>query len=215
MTEALEEARAAVAVSSRRLASEGLLFGTTGSVSVLVDGHVVVTAAEVDLSRIAPREVTVIGRGGRVVAGDLPPSRDVELHLGIYAEHDGLAVVHTHAPEATALACVVDELPCVHDQQLRLGGAVRVAPYPTGTSNDLAAPVVEALAGRRAALMSNHGAVTTGTSLHEAVENALLLEWVCRVYRRACAVGVPRVLGEDQQAAGLAAATRREPDPAR
>jgi L-fuculose-phosphate aldolase len=206
----LEDARSAVAVASRRLAAAGLLIGTAGNVSMLVDGHVAVTATGAELSRITPDEVTVIGRGGRVVAGHLQPTSELDLHLGVYAEHDAHAVVHTHAPEATALACVVDELPCLHYQQLLLGGTVRVAPYATFGTPELAASVVEALAGRSAALMANHGSVTTGATLEKAVENALLLEWLCAVYRRACAVGKPRVLDEEQQAAVVTAAVERK-----
>lgn len=206
----IEEARAAVAVASRQLAAQGLLIGTAGNVSVLVEGHVAVTPTGADLSRITPRDVTVIGRGGRVVAGHLQPTSEIELHLGVYAEHDAQAVVHTHAPEATALSCVLDELPCIHYQQLLLGGTVRVAPYATFGTPALAASVVEALAGRSAALMANHGSVTTGASLDKAVENALLLEWLCMVYRRACSIGEPKVLDEEQQAAVIEQAIERK-----
>ena len=206
----IEEARAAVAVASRQLAAQGLLIGTAGNVSMLVEGHVAVTPTGADLSRISPRDVTVIGRGGRVVAGHLQPTSEIELHLGIYAEHDAQAVVHTHAPEATALSCVLDELPCIHYQQLLLGGAVRVAPYATFGSPQLAASVVTALAGRSAALMASHGSVTTGATLDKAVENALLLEWLCLVYRRARALGEPRVLDEEQQAAVVKQAIERK-----
>ena len=41
------------------------------------------------------------------------------------------AVVHTHPPMATAVACVADELPCIHYSLLALGGNVRVARYAT------------------------------------------------------------------------------------
>lgn len=205
----IEEARAAVAVASRQLANQGLLIGTAGNISMLVEGHVAVTPTGADLSRITPADVTVIGRGGRVVAGHLQPTSEIELHLGIYAEHDAQAVVHTHAPEATALSCVLEELPCVHYQQLLLGGPVRVAPYATFGTPELATSVVEALEGRSAALMANHGSVTTGVSLEKAVENALLLEWLCLVYRRACSVGEPKALDRAQQAAVIEQAIAR------
>jgi L-fuculose-phosphate aldolase len=205
----VEEARHAVAEASRRLAAEGLLIGTSGNVSVLVEDHVVVTATGADLARTTPAEVTVMDRSGRIVAGDLRPTSELDLHLGVYAAHDARAVVHTHAPTATALSCVLEVLPCVHYQQLVLGGDVRVAPYATFGTTELAASVVAALEGRSAALMANHGSVTTGASLDQAVENALLLEWLCTVYRTASTVGEPRVLDEEQQAAVVEAATAR------
>jgi L-fuculose-phosphate aldolase len=206
----VDEARAAVAGASRRLAAEGLLIGTSGNVSVVVDELVAVTATGADLSRITPVEVSVVDRSGRVVAGDLAPTSELDLHLGVYARHDARAVVHTHAPAATALSCVLEVLPCIHYQQLLLGGDVRVAPYATFGTAELAASVVDALAGRSAALMANHGSVTTGASIDKAVENALLLEWLCTVFRAASCVGQPRVLDEEQQAAVVHAAIERK-----
>lgn len=210
MSHDLDEARSAVAAASRRLADEGLLIGTSGNVSLRVADRVAVTATGAELSRVTPAEVSVVDLTGHVVAGDLEPTSEIDLHLGVYASHDALAVVHTHAPAATALSCVVDELPCIHYQQLLLGGAVRVAPYATFGTPELATSVVEALAGRSAALMANHGAVTTGASLDKAVENALLLEWLCAVYRQARSVGEPRVLDDEQQAAVVTAAVARK-----
>ena len=108
-------------------------------------------------------------------------------------------MVHTHAPYSTAVACVLDELPVVHYQQLLLGGAVRVAPYATFGSPELAAGVREALTDRQAALMANHGSVAVGATLDAAVENALLLEWLAALHHRASALGTPRVLTADEQ----------------
>lgn len=210
MSTSAEEARTAVARASRRLAEEGLLVGTAGNVSVRLEDQVAVTATGVDLASCTAADVTVVDRSGRVVLGDLEPTSELDLHLGVYATHAPLAVVHTHAPVATALSCVVEELPCIHYQQLLLGGAVRVAPYATFGTPELATSVVAALEGRQAALMANHGSVTTGAGLDNAVENALLLEWLCEVYRHARAIGDPRVLDEEQQLAVISAAVERQ-----
>jgi L-fuculose-phosphate aldolase len=100
---------------------------------------------------------------------------------------------------ATAVACMLeDELPCVHYQMLLLGGAVRIAPYRTFGTEELASAVLEALEGHTAALMANHGAIAYGADVGAAVENMLLLEWACSVYWHAAALGKPRVLGREQ-----------------
>jgi L-fuculose-phosphate aldolase len=96
----------------------------------------------------------------------------------------------------TAVACVAEELPCIHYALLGLGGNVRVARYATFGTADLAASVVEALQGRTAALMAGHGAVTHGVDLAAAMDATELLEWACGVYVHACACGTPRVLAE-------------------
>src|SRR5205807_4868607 len=120
------------------------------------------------------------------------------------------AVVHTHAPMATALACVLeDELPCVHYQMLLLGGPVRVARYETFGTPELAEAVIAALDGRAAALMANHGAIVFGPDLATAVDHSLLLEWACTVYWRARAIGEVRELDEQQRQAVVTAAVER------
>jgi len=147
---------------------------------------------------------------GRQVDGELAPTSELDLHLGVYRRYDAGAVVHTHAPMATALSCVLDgELPCVHYQMLLLGGAVRVAPYATFGTPELAESVLDALDGRTAALMANHGAITHAADLDGAVDLSLLLEWACTVYWRAATLGAPRTLDEDQRQAVVEAAIGR------
>ena len=127
----------------------------------------------------------------------------------MYQRFDAGAVVHTHAPMATALSCAVDELPVVHYQMLLMGGSIRVAPYATFGTPELAESVLDALDGRTAALMANHGAITHAADLDGAVELSLLLEWACTVYWRAATLGVPRTLDEDQRQAVVETAIGR------
>jgi L-fuculose-phosphate aldolase len=198
-----------VAGAARRLAAEGLLIGTAGNVSARDGDRVAVTGTGVVLGECTPDQVSVVSRTGEVVEGTLLPTSELELHLDLYAATDTLAVVHTHAPYSTAIACVLDELPVLHYQQLLLGGPIRVAPYATFGTPELAANVREALADRQAALMANHGAVAIGGSLEKAVENALLLEWLATLHHRASALGTPRPLTDEQQADVITQALNR------
>lgn len=209
MNEAAARLRASVAEASRRLAAEGLLVGTAGNVSARSEGLVAVTASGVVLAGCASEDVTVVTTSGEVVDGPLAPTSELDLHLGVYADTGAAAVVHTHAPFSTAVACVLDGLPVVHYQQLLLGGVIRVAPYATFGTPELAAHVRDALEGRQAALMANHGSVAIGGSLDQAVENALLLEWLAQLHHRASALGTPRPLTDEQQVAVIEAAIRR------
>ncbi|MFJ9541129.1 class II aldolase/adducin family protein [Streptomyces sp. NPDC101225] len=205
----LGQERAAVADACRRLGAEGLLIGTAGNVSVRVGERVAVSATGAVLARLTPDQVTVVNLDGTLVDGSLEPTSELDLHLGVYRRYGTCAVVHTHAPMATALSCVLDELPCIHYQLLALGGTVRVAPYATFGTPELAESVLAALEGRAAALMANHGAVTHAPTLDQAVEHALLLEWACGVHQRAAAFGPPRVLDETRQRAVVEAAIAR------
>src|SRR3954452_17109581 len=166
----LSEERTAVADACRRLGAEGLLIGTAGNVSVRVGERVAITATGAVLAELTADQVTVVDLDGRIVAGTLRPTSELDLHLGVYRRYGTGAVVHTHAPMATALSCVLDELPCFHYQLLTLGGAVRVAPYATFGTPELAASVLAALEGRSAALMANHGSLVYAADVPAAVD---------------------------------------------
>src|SRR5829696_5603194 len=195
-----EEAREQVAAASRRLASEGLVIGTAGNVSARSGDHVAITPTGAELATLQPDQVTVVDLDGQVVDGRLAPTSELDLHLGVYRRYDAGAVVHTHAPMATTLSTVLDgELPCVHYGMLMLGGSVPVAPYATFGTPELAAVTLDALEGKTAALMANHGAINYGPNMDKAVDGALLLEWACGVYWRAAQVGSPRALTAEEQ----------------
>jgi L-fuculose-phosphate aldolase len=206
----LEREREAVAAACRRLAAEGLVVGTAGNVSARAGEEVAISPTGAALGAVSPQQISVVDLDGRMVAGDLEPTSELGLHLGVYRRYAAGAVVHTHAPMATALSCVLDEVPCLHYQMLLLGGSVRVARYATFGTPELAEEVVEALEGRTAALMANHGAIAYGQDIDQAVDFSLLLEWACTVYWRASAIGAPRVLDQSQRAAVVTAALERD-----
>ena len=205
----LDAEREAVAVAARQLAAARLVVGTAGNVSARSGERVAITPTGAMLAELEPDQVSVVDREGRLISGELEPTSEIELHLGVYRRYEAGAVVHTHAPIATALSCVVDELPCIHYGLLALGGAIRVAPYATFGTPELADAVLDALRGRRAALMANHGALVYAADPLAAVEGSLLLEWACDVYWRAAAIGEPATLDDDAQAAVVRAAVER------
>jgi L-fuculose-phosphate aldolase len=207
----LERERTDVAEACRRLAQEGLVIGTAGNVSAKAgEDGIAVSPTGAVLAELAPEQVSVVDLEGNLIAGELEPTSELGLHLGIYERYDAGAVVHTHAPMATALSCVLeDELPCVHYGMLLLGGTVRVAHYETFGTPELAAAVLDALEGKSAALMANHGAITHAPDVAAALDRALLLEWACTVYWRATAIGEPKTLDEAQRQAVVSAALER------
>ncbi len=172
-----------------------------------VGDAIAVTCTGLVLAEATPDDITVVSLDGDVLEGGLRPTSEVAFHLGAARLGAG-ATVHTHAPWATAAGLVIDELPVVHYQLLSLGGAVPVVPFHVFGSDELAQAVGAALDGRKAALLANHGAVTVGTNLADAVEASLLLEWACRLYMQAAAVDAPRALTTAQQQAVIDEATR-------
>lgn len=193
----LEPARQRVAAAARRLAEVGLAQGTAGNVSERDGDLVAVTPTGAVLSRLEADQVAVVDLDGGHLSGPAPTS-ELALHLGAYRRFAAGAVVHAHGAVGAALSCVLDELPAVHYQMASLGGGIRVAAYATFGTSELAELTLDALQDRHAVLMANHGALTYGRDLEQAVARAELLEWLCTVYWRAAAIGAPRVLNAEQ-----------------
>jgi L-fuculose-phosphate aldolase len=201
--------RERIAAAARRLAGDGQVTGTAGNLSERAGELVAVTPTGAALESLEPGQVAVVDLDGEQVDGDLLPTSELGLHLGVYRRYDAGAVVHTHPPYGTALSCVLDELPVVHYQMLALGGPVRVAPYATFGTDELAEATLDALKERSAALMASHGAIAYGPDLDVAMSQAALLEWACTLYWRAAAIGTPRALDADERNAVVTAVIER------
>jgi len=195
-----EGARRAVAEAARAVAAARLVVAGAGNVSVRDGDLVAITPRGGRLADLTAADCTVVDLAGTHREGDRRASSELPLHLQLYTDDPAggatAAVVHTHSPYATAVAAIATELPAVHYACADLGGPLRVAPYATFGSDELAAHVHGALAGRTAALMANHGVVAVGATAAEAVERAALAEWLAEVYVHARAAGTPAILTE-------------------
>lgn len=187
----LQGIRAQVADTCRTLRRSGLVVGTAGNISVRVGDLVAISPSGVDYDLITPDLVGVHQLDGTVVDAPLKPSSEFPLHLEVYARTDASVIVHTHASASTTLSTVVDEIPASHYYTGLFGGIVRVAPYATFGTPELAENVARALEGRTAALMGNHGAITIGETLETAYQRVEYLEYVCEIQIRALSTGLP------------------------
>jgi L-fuculose-phosphate aldolase len=191
----LPDAREAIVTTCQELSRSGLVVGTAGNVSVREGDLVAVSPSGLRYAELTPELVGVHRLDGAAVEGPLAPTSELPLHLAIYAARPEVAaVVHTHSPAATALSTLLDEIPSVHYYVAMFGGPVRVAPYATYGTNELARNVVDALRERTGCLMGSHGAVTVGHDLVSAHDKSVYLEWLCDVYLRASSAGSPRLL---------------------
>ncbi|MGO3147479.1 MAG: class II aldolase/adducin family protein [Leucobacter sp.] len=184
----------------QRLKQEGFIYGSAGNVSVRKSNSVWITPSGITPEELLPEQICRVGIDGSVreSATGCSPSSEVPLHLEVYKNTSATAVVHGHSTYAVSAGLITDEIPNVHYVMRRLGGAVRVVPYAVFGSLQLANTVNKALRGRSAALLRNHGAVTHGTDLEDAMESYRTLEWVCEVFLGAIRVGVPASLSGDQ-----------------
>ena len=194
----LEEPRAAVVEYANRMLADGLTVATSGNVSVRADDLICITPSGVDYASLTPGAISVVTLEGDRVEGPHAPSSEVPMHTAVYAATDAGAVVHTHSMYATTVSTVRDDLPAVHYMVALLGGPVRVAPYATYGTRELAEASVDAMRGRTGVLLANHGATTYGTTLAQAYARSQYLEWVCELYCRARALGEPHILPDEE-----------------
>ena len=194
-----EPARQQVVQACRQLRRERLVVGTAGNVSIRLGDHVVISPSGVDYERMTAIDVGVHDLTGAVVQAELAPSSELPLHLAIYAAYPYRAVVHTHSLASTAWSALADSLPASHYYTALFGGEVRVAPYATFGSAELAANVTAALQDRTAALMGNHGAILVGGDLSKVLSQVEYLEYLCEVQLRVAGSGLPaRLLDSDE-----------------
>lgn len=185
----LAEEREALAAAGRRLAARGLVIGTSGNLSARREDLVAVTPTGAVISELTGADLTVIRlQDGEIVEGELAPTSEVPMHLAVYKATGAGAIAHTHATASTAIGLVCDEIPLIHYTMLSLGGSVRVAPYATYGTEQLADLVVAALQYKQAALMRNHGSIALGSTVAKSVENLELAEWCAQTYAQAVAV---------------------------
>jgi len=194
---------------SNRLLDDGLAVGSAGNMSVRAGDEVLITPSGIPYRDLQAADICLVGMDGTQLGGTAEPSSETPMHLAVYAATPARAVVHTHSPEVIALSAVCDELPAIHYAIVGLGGPVRVAGYARFGSDGLAAAAMAALDGRRAAILQNHGAISYGSTLAEAYDRALLLEWLAHVHRLACSRGEPRILTDTELAEVTAEMRRR------
>jgi L-fuculose-phosphate aldolase len=128
--------------------------------------------------------------------GARKPSSEWRFHRDLYATRaEAGAVLHAHAPFATALACLRSDIPPFHYMIARFGGrTVRCADYATFGTQELSDAALAALEDRCACLLANHGMLVFGRDLRHALDLAVEFETLCEQYWRALQIGEPVLL---------------------
>ncbi|HXJ08677.1 MAG TPA: aldolase [Burkholderiales bacterium] len=135
-------------------------------------------------------------RGGR-------PNPGVRFHIWIYNKRpDVQAIVHTHAPYASALSCTSSSLKTIHMDSAMLHGTAHLPEWPgVPVADDEGRIISAALGGAKTILLANHGLLTAGGSVEEATYLAVFFERAARMQLRAMAAGgykeVKRELAEE------------------
>ena len=201
------ELRTTLLETMRAMGSAGLNVGTAGNASVRLPPStdhtlaLLITPSGVPSERCRPEDMAIAEADGSY-DGPLAPSSEWQLHRDIYAVFpDAGAILHAHAPFATALACQRGDIPPFHYMIARFGGStVRCARYATFGTQALSDATVAALQERSACLLANHGMVVFGRDLEHALAMAVEFETLCEQYWRTLQLGAPVLLSEAEMA---------------
>lgn len=191
--------REQIVAACKRLDSSGLNRGTSGNVSCRENDHFLITPTGIPVEEITPSKIVAVDYEGKVL-GIGKPSSEWRFHCDILKARPEInAVVHTHSPHATAIACLREDIPAFHYMIAVAGGdSVRCAPYALFGTEQLSMHAVDALADRKACLLANHGMITLGRDLEEAMAVAVEVESLCQQYLLARQVGKPTLLSSEE-----------------
>lgn len=168
----------ALIAAGRALAAEGMVVGSVGNVSARAGAYVRITPTALPYARMRRADLVTVAADGRRVAGRHAPSRELPLHLAVYAARpDVSAIVHCHSPWATAWSFLDEPLAPATEEVAYFGiGPVRRASRAATGSAALAAAAVDALGASLGVLLAGHGTLAVGPSADAALTVARALE---------------------------------------
>lgn len=181
---------------------QGLNKGTAGNVGCRCGEYFLVTPSGCPVDQMLASEMVLMGFDG-VPKSAGKPSSEWHFHRDILAHRPEVgAVVHCHSPFATTLACLRQDIPPFHYMIALAGGdTIRCAPYALFGTEALSHAALSALEGRKACLLANHGLITLGRDLEDALAMAVEVESLCEQYWRTLQIGGPVLLSDEEMQA--------------
>ncbi len=183
----------------RRMNSSGINQGTAGNLSARIDGGFLITPTSLPYERMGPEDIVEMDFDG-TYAGKHRPSSEWRFHRDILKKRRDIDVVlHCHSVYATTLAVHHKNIPSFHYMTGVAGGTdIRCSPYATFGTQQLSDNALEALEGRLACLLGQHGQISLGKNLEHALWLAIEVETLSRLYVQALTIGDPPILSDEE-----------------
>jgi L-fuculose-phosphate aldolase len=198
----VDNAETAVLDAAKDMLRRGLVEGTAGNISARrPDGNIVITPSSVDYRDMQLDDLVLIDPDGAVLhaAEGRSPSSEAKLHLACYQAFDDVgSVIHSHPVWATMFAIAHQPIPaCIDEFAVYCGGEVRCTDYAASGTPEVGTNAVQALEGRGAALIANHGLVAVGPRPDKVLHVTALVERTAQIVWGARALGGPVPIPED------------------
>ncbi|HYD83593.1 MAG TPA: class II aldolase/adducin family protein [Opitutus sp.] len=201
MSSALHESlKAEMIRTCRAMERIGHFIGTWGNISVRVSEGFIVTPSRVNYDAITPADFVTVSLEGGIIAGHRLPSSETGVHrLVLKKKPDVGAIIHSHPPYASAVACLQRSIPVfVEDIAQIIGGEVKCTRYvPAGQHEKIAAEVANTIGDENAVLLANHGALVCGRTLDEAFVACQILEKAAQMLLLTEGAGGPLPIPEE------------------
>lgn len=171
----------------KSLFDRGLTAGSSGNISVRVEGGFLMTPTNSCLGRLDPATLSKVDVSGNAVSGD-KPTKEAFLHLSMYTERPTAgAIVHLHSTHSVAVSVLADTdpvnpIPPITAYYVMKIGRLALLPYYAPGDMTLANAVREVARRHHAVLLSNHGPVVAGKDLETAVYATEELEETAKLY---------------------------------
>lgn len=173
-----------IVATGKLLIEKHLVTGSWGNISCKIGESIyAVTPSGKGYAGLTEDDIVIIDNQCNTVWGRHEPSSESKLHAAIYSAcPEAQAVIHTHSIYASALAAMRKSIPPIIEDIVQIiGGSINCAEYALPGTQQLADNAVQALNGRKAVLLANHGAVCWGKSLDDALIVAEVLEKAAQI----------------------------------
>jgi L-fuculose-phosphate aldolase len=191
-------ARRDMVATCRRMNELGVNQGASGNLSVRHGDYILITPTSLPYDEMQPDDIVRMDCDGQYTGRR--PSSEWRFHRDILAaRRDISAVLHCHSIFATTLACHHRGIPSFHYMVAAAGGAtIRCAPYATFGTQALSDAALAALTDRKACLLGQHGQIALGGTAKSALQLAVEVETLARMYVEAQSLGEPPILSDEE-----------------
>ncbi|MCW5882319.1 MAG: class II aldolase/adducin family protein [Anaerolineae bacterium] len=201
----VEAVRRQMVAAARAIVKAGAISRSGhGNMSVHLPGTDTMLLTNVmNLEDVTVERLPLVTLGGRVIDGELDPvsAEVIGMHAVVYEKNPDMgAVVHTHAPYATAYAVADRAIECWYEGLARFGltDPIPVAKYGPRGSRESVTNIADAMDERtRGVLLQNHGVLTFEQDLMGAVRVLVVMEEAAELGLRAHAIGGPTLISRE------------------
>lgn len=186
-----------------KLIKYGIIKMSAGNLSVRCGDNselIIVTPSGMDYEEVKEKDLILLNMDKEIIEGSGKPSYDMDALIYIYKNMPEVnAIIHTHQVFATSVGLISNKLPGITTTLANaVGGEVTVAPFSSAADIEMGKKTVDFINNKKAIILKNHGVITIGKSIKEALYAAVYLEEAARIFCITKAIGDPDILSDDE-----------------